>query len=112
MTNKIILPYDIIGYINSFLPYRVHPTAKCFHSIIKHFNSDIIDFFNSKKRLNFSEFYFRLRGTTYWYKAHMTEGLLAELKRDCKELFFVMNQLLLHKNKNPWELRSNIIFPQ
>lgn len=28
MTNKIILPYDVIGYINSFLPRPVHPIAK------------------------------------------------------------------------------------
>ena len=26
--SKIILPYDIIGYINSFLPRHVHPISK------------------------------------------------------------------------------------
>jgi hypothetical protein len=107
--SKVILPIEIIAYINSFLPRPVHPTAKCFHSIIKHFNSDIIDYFNSEKRLNFYVFYFRLRSATYCYKHYHTESLLAELKSLRKELYFVMSQLLLHKNKNPWSYGSKNI---
>jgi hypothetical protein len=38
MTNKIILPYELIGYINSFLPRPVHPISKLIKEYINMHN--------------------------------------------------------------------------
>jgi hypothetical protein len=38
MSNEIILPYDVIGYINSFLPRPIHNTAKIMKKMIDHYS--------------------------------------------------------------------------
>jgi hypothetical protein len=41
MTNKIISPYDVIGYINSFLPRPIHPISILIKQYINMHNNTI-----------------------------------------------------------------------
>jgi hypothetical protein len=64
MSNKIILPYELIGYINSFLPRPVHP-------IIRNINLkdliEIYDYWNNSTDKTYISFCFFFTRKIYLY---------------------------------------------
>jgi hypothetical protein len=101
MSNKIILSYDIIGYINSFLPRPVHPIIKtsCLKGLI-----EVYDYWNDSEDETYISFCFFATRKIYMYNLMaITKKVFikdaSEYREDKwdngKELLFINNKTLL-----------------
>jgi hypothetical protein len=104
MNNKVILPYDLIGYINSFLPRAIHPNAKIIKDMIPIYITDVYEtnILANEMRLNcnynFYEWYYKLHYFYIKYKRFEIMDGYSDFDTKINERFLKI-KYLIHKKE-------------